>query len=232
MKAFENNVALKNLCLELTHQSELLSQFSSLSIFEKHIQARIDLRRLNGFAECVRFERELGIPANLLFAAGKIGLELPPDKAAAWSNLFFTSIRVGANLQCVMPKFAAWLLTDPTFGAIAYTDLEAGTRAVRSLASRCVARERTTDQFSAAFDELNAAFCDAPAHISLEIARSIVWVFLGKKAAHQASNFTDALEQSAYARQSQCSSFKTSNSVRTGAFNRQAEKLLELLRVA
>jgi hypothetical protein len=232
MKAFENNIALKNLCLELTHQSELLTQFSSLSIFEKHTHAQLDLRRLNGFAECLRFERELGIPASLLYAARKIGLELPPDKAATWSNHFFASIRVGADLQGVVQKFATLLLTDPTYGAIAYTDSDARTRVVRSLALCCGARKQTADHFSAACDELNAAFCNAPTHISLEIARSIVWVFLGNKAARQASNLTDALEQSAYARQAKCSSFKASTSVRTGVFHRYAERLLELLRAA
>jgi hypothetical protein len=232
MKAFVNNPALKNLCLELTHQSELLAQFATLSIFEKNAQAQLDLRRLNGFEECLRFERELGIPANLLYVAQKIGRELPPDQAAAWSYQFFASIRVGANVHCVVPKLAAWLLTDSTCGAIAYTDGDAQRRAIRSLALRCVAKEPTFDSFSATFDELNAAFSDAPADISFEIARSIVWAFLEKKAAHRASNLTDALEQSAYAKQSQCTSFKASNSVRTGAFNRQANKLLELFRGA
>jgi hypothetical protein len=234
MKAFMNNLALKILCLELTHQSELLAQFASLSIFEKNTRAQLDLRRLNGFAECLRFEHELGLPANLLYVAQKIGRELPPDQAAAWSNQFFASIRVGANVQSVIPKFAAWLLTDSTCGAIAYTTHDVQRSVVRSLASYCVAtKELTCDNFSAGYDdELSAAFSDAPSHISFEIARSIVWAFLEKNAAHRASNLTAALERSAYARQSGCTSFKSSNSARTGAFNRQANKLLELLRVA
>jgi hypothetical protein len=232
MKAFMNNLALKILCLELTHQSELLAQFASLSIFEK--KAQLDLRRLDGFAECLRFEHELGLPANLLYVAQKIGHELPPDRAAAWSNQFFASIRVGANVQSVIPKFAAWLLIDSTCGATAYTADDVHRRILRSLASHCVAtKEPTCDNFSALYhDELSAAFSDAPSHISFEIARSIVWAFLEKKAAHRASNLTAALEQSAYARQSDCASFKSSNSARTGAFNRQANKLLELLLVA
>jgi hypothetical protein len=232
MKAFMNNPALKNLCLELTQQSKLLAQFASLSIFEKNAQAQLDLRRLNGFAECLRFEHELGIPANLLYAAQKIGLELPPVQAAAWSHQFFASIRVGANVQSVVARFAAWLLTDSSYGAIAYADSDAQRRAIRSLALRFGAMAPVSDNLSTTLTELTAAFSDTPCHTSLEIARSIVWAFQGKKDCHRASNLTDALEQSAYARQSQCTSFKSSNSVRTGAFNKQASKVLELLELA
>ncbi len=232
MKAFENKAALKELCLELTKQSELLKQFASLSIAEKSLQAQIDLRRLSGFEECTRFEHELAIPAQLLYVAHKLSGNLPANLAASWSYEFFSSIRVGADLQRVIPQLAAWLLTDLEYGAIAHAASDDTRRAIREIAQLCVAKGKTAIDWRNALEKFSAVSRLNSAEITFEITRAVGWAIFSANAAQRAENLAGAVDRILFARTGAVPSFKDHLSIRTALVTKQTGKLLELLRAA
>lgn len=232
MKAFSNKTSLKDLCLQLTQQSELLQQFAALSIAEKSLQAQIDFRRLNGFEECARLERELEIPAQLLYAAHKLASYLPANSAATWSHEFFMNIRVGADLQKVIPKFAALLLTDREFGAVAYTDCDNQRQTVRDIAQLCVAKGKTAFDWRGGLAKFSKVCQLSPAEITFEITRAVGWALHSANATQRAENLAGAIDRVIFARTSLATSFKSDVSIRAAVASRLGEKLLEVLRAA
>jgi len=64
------------------------------------------------------YERQLGIPKILADIEDSIFDQISPTEAVDWPETFLEAIKVGADLSGVWPKFAHWLLVDPTFGIV------------------------------------------------------------------------------------------------------------------
>lgn len=60
------------------------------------------------------YERELGIPQILARLEDRIFENLPEDLMKTWPDRFLSAITVGTDLSKVWPKFAIFLLIDPT----------------------------------------------------------------------------------------------------------------------
>lgn len=76
-----------------------------------------------------RYPTELGIPTKIAHLEDEIFEGLPKDKAMAWPERFLSTIKPGADLSLVWPRFAIWLLADPKDGVIRFAD-EKGKKAI------------------------------------------------------------------------------------------------------
>jgi hypothetical protein len=63
---------------------------------------------------------ELGIPQVLAHLEDRIFERLPKKQAMLWPERFLDAAQPGADLSCVWPAFAAWLLLDSKHGAIRF----------------------------------------------------------------------------------------------------------------
>jgi hypothetical protein len=71
-----------------------------------------------------RYPVELGIPEWLAWLEDSIFESLPNGNAKQWPVRFLKSIRVGADLEPVRPKFLKWLLVDPKNGVLRLVNVE------------------------------------------------------------------------------------------------------------
>lgn len=72
-----------------------------------------------------RYPVELGIPVELAYLEDQLFELQSPTQAMKWPERFLTAIAPGADLSRVWPKWAVWMLVDPTHGVIRH----AGNRA-------------------------------------------------------------------------------------------------------
>ena len=72
-----------------------------------------------------QYEPEFGIPELLAHLEDGIFEALPVEVAKDWPVRFLNAIPVGADLSTVWPRYAIWLMTDPTWGMENTTDAEA-----------------------------------------------------------------------------------------------------------
>lgn len=63
-----------------------------------------------------RYETEFGVPEQLAWLEDSIFEALPAEIARDWPHRFMSAIPVGADLATVWPRFAIWLMVDPTYG--------------------------------------------------------------------------------------------------------------------
>ena len=80
------------------------------------------------------YEYKLGIPRILARLEDSIFEFLPNGKAQQWPEQFLDSIRVGADLSLVWPKFAVWLLTDAKNGVLQFAKNERSRNAIQAVA--------------------------------------------------------------------------------------------------
>src|SRR5258706_14596134 len=66
------------------------------------------------------YEPRFGIPQVLARLEDRIFEGLSNELAKEWPMRFMSSVRPGADLSDIWPKFAAWLLADPTRGVIRF----------------------------------------------------------------------------------------------------------------
>ena len=64
------------------------------------------------------YETLFGIPIILAILEDRLFERLPTNRAKDWPIRFMSSIRVGVDLSLVWPKFAHWMITNPTSGLI------------------------------------------------------------------------------------------------------------------
>jgi hypothetical protein len=122
-----------------------------------------------------RYETELGIPREVAQLEDSIFEGLPNGQALRWPERFLAAIQPGADLSLVWPRFAAWLLVDPTDGVIRFarTDREReAIEAVAALHERVVAGDSPRrDEWDAA----GAAARDAAGATARAAARAAAW---------------------------------------------------------
>lgn len=114
------------------------------------------------------YETEIGVPRILarledrLFEAIYI---FDPARAKNWPHLFLDSIREGAELELVWPKFAHWLLVDPADGIIRVAKtkpIEEAIRQVAELYRRWVSGDKPdSKEWLAAAAAASYAYADA-----------------------------------------------------------------------
>lgn len=66
------------------------------------------------------YERELGIPRLIAYLEDTLFERMEFKDAKGWPERFLNAIPVGADLSMVYPRFAIWMLTDPTDGVIRF----------------------------------------------------------------------------------------------------------------
>ncbi len=80
------------------------------------------------------YEEHIGVPRILARLEDGIFEGLPTAQAKAWPLRFARAIRPGADLSGVWPRFAVWLLADPTDGVIRFARTDRQRQAVRQVA--------------------------------------------------------------------------------------------------
>jgi hypothetical protein len=80
------------------------------------------------------YERELGIPRILAKLEDGIFEALCNSSAMLWPERFLSAIEVGANLSMVWPRFAVWMLADPTWGVIQFARSAQSKKAIQDVA--------------------------------------------------------------------------------------------------
>jgi len=91
----------------------------------------------------------LGIPLVLAHLEDRIFEGLPQAEAMLWPTLFAQAIPVGKDLSLVWPKFAHWLLVDPTAGVIRFAKTDAVKSAIQGVAdlfARVIAGGEVSDE--------------------------------------------------------------------------------------
>jgi hypothetical protein len=68
------------------------------------------------------YVRDLGIPAGLAHIKEHIFQQLTPDRARLWPEEFVRAIAIDTDLAGIGRQYAAWLLGDPVYGVIRYTE--------------------------------------------------------------------------------------------------------------
>jgi len=81
-----------------------------------------------------KFEDKLGIPRILARLADTIFESLPYEDSKKFSLDFLESIKVGANLDNVWPKFAYFLLVDGEHGVIKFARSERSKKSIQDVA--------------------------------------------------------------------------------------------------
>jgi hypothetical protein len=79
---------------------------------------------------------QIGVPEVLAHLADEIFEGLKNGDAQTWATEWVEAIPVGADLSLVWPRFAEWMLVDPTDGVIRFAEKdEAVAKAIREVAS-------------------------------------------------------------------------------------------------
>jgi hypothetical protein len=104
----------------------------------------------------------IGVPEVLAHLADEIFEGLKNGDAQTWATEWVEAIPVGADLSLVWPRFAEWMLVDPTDGVIRFAEKdEAVAKAIREVASLHSALIRGevvgADRWAAAWDAAWAA---------------------------------------------------------------------------
>jgi hypothetical protein len=161
-----------------------------------------------------RYETELGIPRILARLEDRIFEGMANGSSQQWPAQFLATIRVGADLSLVWPRFAIWLLIDPQAGVVQYARTEKAAVAIRRVAElygKVVAGETVaTSDWQAAAAAAYAAAAAAAAYAAYAAATAAA-----------AANAADAANAAANAA-----------TARTNSYERMAKKLLALLKAA
>jgi hypothetical protein len=80
------------------------------------------------------YETELGIPRILAKLEDGIFEALSNGEAMAWPEKFLSAIPVGADLSLVWPRFAVWMLVDPTWGVLQFAKSERSKKSIQDVA--------------------------------------------------------------------------------------------------
>jgi hypothetical protein len=81
------------------------------------------------------YERGLGIPRLLARLEDGIFEALPNGDASLWPERFLSAIEVGADLSMVWPRFAVWMLADPTWGVLQFARSARSKKAIQDVAA-------------------------------------------------------------------------------------------------
>jgi hypothetical protein len=80
------------------------------------------------------YETEMGIPRILARLEDRIFEGLPNDEAKTWPERFLSAAAPGADLSGVWPKWAHWMLVDPTAGVLRLAKREQSKLAIQGVA--------------------------------------------------------------------------------------------------
>ena len=80
------------------------------------------------------YETELGIPRLLARLEDGIFESLPIDQAMEWPERFLATIRPGADLSLVGPRFLRWLLADPKDGVLRFAQTDQQRSSIQGVA--------------------------------------------------------------------------------------------------
>ena len=193
------------------------------------------------------FETELGIPKTLARLEDGIFEGLPNELAKTWPERFLKSIKVGADLSKVGPKFLVWLLEDVI--QYAKPDGKVAIQAVvdlykRQINGEVITRTQWLDARSAAAAADDAAYAAYTAYAAAYAAYAAYAAAYAAYAAYAADAAAaayaadadaayaaaDAAAAAADAAAYAAAADAARKTAREGARVKQAEKLLELLK--
>jgi hypothetical protein len=111
----------------------------------------------------------LGIPLVLAHLEDRIFEGLPQAEAMLWPSLFAQAIPVGKDLSLIWPRFAHWMLVDPSAGVIRFAKTDQSKTAIdavaalfaRQVAGGVVSLKEWRTARSASADAADAASADA-----------------------------------------------------------------------
>ena len=161
------------------------------------------------------YETELGIPRVLALLEDRIFEGMGNGDSKEFPLRFISAIDPGADLSLVWPKFANWLLLDPTDGVIKFAKTDKARRAIRAVAdlhSRAARGLQVKDEEWKRARNAAAYAYDAYAYADAYDAYADAY---------------DAYAAYAYAYDAYAAS--ASAATRQNAYKRQADKLIELL---
>ncbi len=162
----------------------------------------------------------LGIPLVLAHLEDRIFEGLPQAEAMLWPTLFAQAIPVGKDLSLVWPKFAHWMLVDPTAGVIRFVKNDRTKAAIEGVAALFARQvnggEVSLEEWRTARSAA-AAYAYAAAAAAAAYADAAYAAYAAAAAADAAAAYADAA-YAAYAA-----------AARSGHFKRMAEKLLLLM---
>ena len=192
------------------------------------------------------YETELGIPRVIARLEDRIFEGMSNDQAKDFPLKFLEAINVGADLSLVWYKFLVWLLDDPTEGVGRYIKREkpAFDKAVAnykkiiegesiSLAEWIEIRDESWRERNAAHAATAAADATADAYAAAHAADAATYAaHADAAAAHAADAYAAAHAAHAYVAAAYAAAAHAvhANAAISKSFNRQAEKLLEILK--
>ena len=106
------------------------------------------------------YEPLFGIPQILARLEDRMFEGMPKEDRAAWPGKFFSAIKPGSDLSTVWPKFAVWLLVDPTYGVIRHAKTDQSKAAIEHVAE-LYRIGGTIEQFLEARRSARAAYATA-----------------------------------------------------------------------
>jgi hypothetical protein len=168
------------------------------------------------------YETELGIPATIAYLEDRIFEGLPVKEAKRWPLQFLRSIKPGADLSKVWPKFAVWLLTDVKAGVIQYPHFTDSKRSIQNVADLYL---RLVDGYTVTKTEWRNAASAAYASAAFAADAAAYAAKAAAAAAYTAAyaTYADASAAAYYA------SATATATARQKAYIAQSEKLLQLL---
>lgn len=112
MKAFYNDPAIKQLYLDRVTAHEKADEIIKGAHWQNGKGCAVGCTIHSGLH--LSYETELGIPEVLAQLEDYFFEGLSNEEAKTWPRRFLSAIKVGADLSQVWPKFAIFLLTDPS----------------------------------------------------------------------------------------------------------------------
>ena len=187
------------------------------------------------------YETELGIPRIIAKLEDGIFESLENDRSMLWPEQFLSAPAVGADLALVWPRFAVWLLVDPTCGVFQFAKSDRSKKAIEDVADGYLAvikGEAKTPNWA----ELRAAAYAANAAYAAYAVANAAYAAADAAAAYAAyaaANAADAAYAAAYAADAYAAAdaaaaaYAAAGLRKRGEFREaQANKLLELLSAA
>ena len=114
------------------------------------------------------YETELGIPRLLARLEDGIFESLPIDQAMEWPERFLATIRPGADLSLVGPRFLRWLLADPKDGVLRFAQTDQQRSSIQGVADlyarQIEGHPPNSEDWNAAADAADAAAAAAAAY--------------------------------------------------------------------
>ncbi len=163
------------------------------------------------------YETELGIPRLLARLEDGIFESLPIDQAMEWPERFLATIRPGADLSLVGPRFLRWLLADPKDGVLRFAQTDQQRSSIQGVADLYA---RQIEGHPPNSEDWNAAAYAADA------AAAAAAAYAADAAAYAADAAARAADAAAYAADAARAAAAAAARVR------QADKLIEFLSFA